>query len=177
MNTTQYHPGDTVRFFFLLQILKVIILDNFISILCSLSLRTLPIKAGLCFFRFTQGLRWTHISLVSEGAASDIYTPPVLAAHLHTTKCIYQIRPHYSSKEQMMAMILELCRYTYQADRNSPFVVPFPPTSIHTGVLTPTLSSQVKGTKVRVTPSARRLYWDLDHSPPGDGHSLSWTLL
>lgn len=56
-------------------------------------------------------------------------------------------------------MILELRRYTYQVDRNSQFVVLFLPTSIHSAVLTPTLSSQVKGTKVRVTPSSRRLYW------------------
>lgn len=92
-------------------------------------------------------------------SCSDIHMPPFLAVHLHKTKCICQLRPHYSSKEQMMAMILELRRYTYQVDRNSQFVVLFPPTSIHSAVLTPTLSSQVKGTKVRVTPSARRLYW------------------
>lgn len=123
-----------------------------------------PIKTGFCLFRFTQGLRWTHISVVSEGAVSNIHMPPFLAVHLHKTKCICQLRPHYSSKEQMIAMILELRRYTYQVDRNSQFVVLFPPTSIHSAVLTPTLSSQVKGTKVRVTPSARRLYW-------------SWTIL
>jgi hypothetical protein len=71
------------------------------------------------------------------------------------------MKPHYSSKEQMMAMNLGLCRYTYQVDHNSQFVVPFPPTSIHTAVLTPAPLSQVKGMKLRVTPSAHRMYWTI----------------
>jgi hypothetical protein len=65
------------------QISKLIILYNFTSILCSLDLKIVPIKAGFCLFRFTQGLRRTRVSPVSKGVVSDSYKPSVLGVHLH----------------------------------------------------------------------------------------------
>jgi hypothetical protein len=75
-----------------------------------------------------------------------------------------------------MTMILELRHYTYHVDRNSQFVVPFPPTSIHTTVHPhPFVSSEGNGGKGNALRSSTVL--NLDYSPPGDGHSLSWTSL